>query len=81
MYESGCLYEADEGETMPRINIMNPIRTTGQLQIKPKPKVAKPKRMPIDIRIIPVRNNDRFILIQKKVQNKTYLMICSKKEK
>jgi hypothetical protein len=79
--ESDCLYEEDEGETMPRMNIINPMSTTGQLQIKPNPKVAKPKRTPMAIRIIPVNNNDRFILFQKMCTKKDLFNHLLKKEK
>ena len=81
MYESGCLYEEDDGETMPRMNIIKPMRTIGQLQINPNPKVAKPKRTPMAIRIIPVRNSDRFILFQKMCTKEDLFNDLLKKER
>jgi len=41
--------------------MMNPIRSKGQLQKIPNPKVITAKSTPITIKNMPLKNNDRFI--------------------
>ena len=60
---------------IPRIIMMNPIRSNGQLQKIPNPNVITAKRTPITMRNIPIKNIDKFISFQVIIKIIAYLSI------